>query len=244
MKTRKILCVIVVVVMMCSLVACNSNGDGGSSSVDGDNTATGEPTPSPDSPTPSASPTPSDSPTPSASPTPSDSPMPSDSPPLSGENGGGSGSGLAGTPEEIIAKLVEDIANTGAQMPMSMPPMAVAAEVSQNTIGLSEADFNKYVAAAAQSMAAIGTFAHQIIIIQGVDDKAAVQIKNLVSGSSGYDPKKWICVFPEKAIVVESGSYVLLVASYGEVADAAVEAFRKTAGNIGEVNTFWESAGE
>jgi hypothetical protein len=117
--------------------------------------------------------------------------------------------------------------------------MAVSAAESQNTIGLSESDFNKYVAAAAQSLAAIGTFAHQIIVIQGVDDKAAGQIKSLVSGDGGYDPKKWVCVYPEKAVAVESGSYVLLVAAKNDVADAAVEIFRETAGSIGEANVFW-----
>ena len=128
-------------------------------------------------------------------------------------------------------------------MPMSMPPAAVSAEESQNTIGLSEADFNKYVASAAHSLAAIGTFAHQIILIQGVDNKAAAQIKNLVSSDDGYNPKKWVCVYPDKGIVVDSGSYVLLVAASDEVADAAVEVFKNIAGSIGEVITFWNAAG-
>jgi hypothetical protein len=140
--------------------------------------------------------------------------------------------------------IIDELNNAGVQMPMCMPPMAVAAEVSQNMIGLSESDFNKYVAAAAQSMAAIGTFAHQMIIIQGVDDKAAAQIKNLVSGSGGYDPKKWVCVYPEKAIAVDSGSYVLLVAASAEVADASVGIFRNIAGSGGEANTFWDFAGD
>jgi hypothetical protein len=120
--------------------------------------------------------------------------------------------------------------------------MAVAADISENMIGLSEADFNKYAAAAAQSMAAIGTFAHQLIIIQGVDDKAAAQIKSLVSGDNGYNPKKWVCVFPQRAVAVDSGSYVLLVAASGEVADAAVEIFRNIAGSAGDVITFWDFA--
>ena len=163
-------------------------------------------------------------------------------PPAETGGGGGSSGGLSGSPVDILAKLVDDITNAGVHMPMSLPPSEVAPDLSQNTIGLSEADFGRLVVSAAYNMAAIGTFAHQMIMIQANDDKAAVDVKKLVSGDGGYDAAKWICVFPEKAIAVESGSYVLIVASYAEVADAAVEAFRAAAGSIGDVNTFYEFA--
>ena len=164
---------------------------------------------------------------------------PSVSPDNSGSDGGG-GTGLAGTPEEILVSLLESLADSGIETPMSMPPIPVTAEQSQNTIGLSEADFERYVASAAQSMAAIGTFAHQVIIIQGVDDNAAGQIKALVSGKDGYDSQKWICVFPEKTVAIDSGPYVLLVAAKRAVADAAVEFFKAAGGSVGEAVTFWE----
>ena len=159
------------------------------------------------------------------------------------DNGGGSDSNLTGTPEEILGKLIDDLMNSGVEMPMSVPPMEVAADMSQNTVGLSEADFDRYVADSSYTMAAIGTFAHQIIVIQAVDDGAAGEVKRIVAGDNGYDAKKWICVFPEKAVAVESGCYVLLIASSAEVVDAAVEAFRAAAGSIGDVNTFWEFVG-
>jgi len=144
---------------------------------------------------------------------------------------------------EILGKLVEELMGAGVNMPMSLPPTEVAADMSQNTIGLSEADFGRLVTSAAFNMAAIGTFAHQIIVIQAVDDRAALDVKRLVSGDNGYDAKKWICVYPDKAVAVEAGRYVLLVASYNEVVDAAVEYFRSAAGSIGEVNVFFEFAG-
>jgi len=158
-------------------------------------------------------------------------------------SGGGNNSNLTGTPEEILSKLVADIEAAGVDMPMSFPPSEVTLELSQNTIGLSEADFTKLVVSAAYNMAAIGTFAHQIIMIQATDANAALEVKKLVSGSNGYDPQKWICVFPEVAATVESGSYVLLIAARSEVVDAAITAFRSAAGNIGDVNRFWEHAG-
>ena len=142
----------------------------------------------------------------------------------------------------MLGKLVDDLGAAGVQMPMCMPPAAVTAEESQNTIGLSEADFNKYVAEAAQSFAAIGTFAHQIIMIKGVDESAAVQIKKLVSSDGGYDPKKWVCVYPEEAVAVDAGVYVLIAAAKRDVVDAAVDLFIGTAGSSGEAITFWNAS--
>ena len=158
-------------------------------------------------------------------------------------SGGGSSTNLTGTPGEILGKLVDDIAATGAFMPMSLPPSEVTPDLSHNTMGLSEADFNRLVASAYFNLAAIGTFAHQIIVVQANDARAATDIKNIVSGPNGYDPQKWVCVWPERVIAVESGEYVLIVASYNEVVDAAIEAFREAAGTIGTVNTFFEHAG-
>ena len=163
-----------------------------------------------------------------------------------GGNGGGGGSGnsnLTGTALEVLSKLDEDLQQTGIEMPMTLPPMEVSPEMSQNDIGLSTADFNRLVTSASSSLAAIGTFAHQIVIIQANNASAATEVKNLISGSGGYDSQKWICVWPEKVIVVESGPYVLLAAARADVVDAAVEAFRSEAGNIGTVVTFFEHEG-
>ena len=159
--------------------------------------------------------------------------------------GGGAGaveSNLTGSPEEVLNQLLEDIVNSGAEMPMALPPLAVDPEMSQNAIGLPTAVFGSLVADASYSLAAIGTFAHQIIVIQAVDAASAVQIKSLVSGDGGYDPMKWICVWPEKVATVDSGVYVLIVASYNNVVDAALAAFEAEAGNVGEVVTFWDFA--
>ena len=165
------------------------------------------------------------------------SPSPSNSP---DSGSGGAEAGLAGAPGDILAKLISDLQEAGAEMPMSMPPMAAPEGGRQNAIGISEEDYGRYVIDDAQSIAGIGTFAHQIIIYQGVDDSAAAQIKRIVSGENGYDPSKWICVFPEKVVAVDAGSYVLLIASYRAVVDMAVEIFEETAGGTGEAITFWD----
>ena len=157
--------------------------------------------------------------------------------------GGGSGTGLTGTPIEILGSLVDGLVNTGVEMPMSLPPTEVDIELSHNTVGLTEDEFGRLLVSAAFNIAAIGTFAHQIIIMQANDTRAASEVKNLVSGPNGYDSQKWICVWPERVIVVESGEYVLLVAARADVVDAAIDVFRDMAGTIGTVVTFFEHEG-
>jgi len=160
-----------------------------------------------------------------------------------GSGSGGVSTNLTGSALDVLAKLDEDLQQTGIQMPMTLPPTEVSPDMAQNDIGLSTADFDSLVTSAASSLAAIGTFAHQIAIIQANDANAATQIKGLISGAGGYDAQKWICVWPEKVIVVESGAYVLLAAAHADVVDAAVEAFRNEAGSIGTVVTFFEHDG-
>ena len=244
MKNKRFLCILLIIAIVFSVAACNAgsgtNNGPGSSAVPSSSPKP-EPSPSPSS-APSPSPPPSENPSSAPNPSPSAVPSPSQAPSPSSPSGGGD-SGLSGEPGEILKKLLDDLVAAGAQMPMAMPPMEVPAAESQYTIGLSEADFNKYVVAAAQSKAAIGSQAHEILLIQGADAKAAEQIKKLVSGNGGYDANKWICVHPEVAIVIDAGSYVLLVASSRETADLAVEVLKAAAGSIGSVDTFWNHAG-
>ena len=160
------------------------------------------------------------------------------------ESGNNSGShnqsNLAGSAEDILNQLIDAINNAGISMPMALPPLAVTGDLSQNAIGLSETDFDRLVASAYYSQAAIGTFAHQIIMIQAKDAASAAEIKNLVSGPNGYDATKWVCVMPQSAVAIDSGEYVMIVASRNEVVNAALEAFEAAAGTTGNAIQFFE----
>jgi len=162
-----------------------------------------------------------------------------------GNSGAGtSDTNLTGTAEDVLQLILDSIVEKGIETPMALPPLAPQPESAQHDIGLSEADFNRLVETASSSVAAIGTFAHQIVIIQAKNAAMAGEVKTLISGSGGYDAKKWICVFPDVAIVLESGSYVLLAASTNEIVAAAISAFETAAGNTGTVTTFWDFANE
>ena len=165
-----------------------------------------------------------------------------------GGSAGGKASNLQGSPADVLAKIIEDAAKS---LPADRPmPMCFDAEVngdtSQNALGLSSADFDKYVSSATVSTAAIATFAHQVCLIQAKDASSAAEVKKRIAGDGGFDSRKWICVFPEESSVIESGSYVLLAASRADVVEAVVAAFTEAAGTVGERETFFtsDSAGE
>ena len=166
-------------------------------------------------------------------------------PPDGGDNNPGTGTSdtnLSGTAEEVLQQLLDAIAAAGVETPMALPPLAPLPDMVQYDIGLSEADYNRLVETAASSVAAIGTFAHQIIIIQAKSPAMASEVKTLVSGDGGYDAQKLICVFPDIVITVESGNYVLIAASSNEIVGAALDAFKAAAGTVGTVVTFWDFA--
>jgi len=150
---------------------------------------------------------------------------------------------LTGTPEEILGELMDALKDTGIDMPMSLPPTEVAPDLSQYVIGLSEDTFNNYVESAYYSTAAIGTHAHELIVILAKDASFALDIKKIVSSDGGYDPMKLICAFPERTIVVDSGLYVMLASAKAPVVEAAIDIFTGMAGSTGEVITFFEHEG-
>jgi len=145
---------------------------------------------------------------------------------------------LTGAPEEIIAQLKE---SPGAELGMTLDS-EVTAENAQNALGLTEAQFTEYVESAYEAMAAINAIAQSNVLVKCKDIKNAAEVKRLIA--DGFNSQKWICVFPEKCAVVESGSYILLTVGAAETVDALVEAFKDlSGGNIGTPNVFYESDG-
>ena len=157
--------------------------------------------------------------------------------------GGSTSTKLSGSPEDILNRVLDEAKKSlpdDKPMPESRVT-EVTADTSQNAIGLSTDDFNKYVSSASIATALIGTFPHEIGVIQAKDAASAATIKKLISSDGGYNSLKWICVSPEESCVLESGSYVLLAASRADVVDAVVSAFTAAAGNVGERNVFFTS---
>jgi hypothetical protein len=105
-------------------------------------------------------------------------------------------------------------------------------------LGVAAEQFGSYATDASVATAAIGTFPHAVAIIKCKDAAAAGEVKKLVAG--GFDPEKWICVFPEQCFVVESGEYILLAATKNVSADALIAGFTElSGGSVGSVNVFY-----
>ena len=165
---------------------------------------------------------------------------------LAGCNGSDTGSGAGGgAGAEAKDTLTENAANTlagiivdvQADLPMMFED-AITAETAQGMLGLTPEQFEKYVSEAAASTAAISTFAIQISLVKCNDFTAATEVKSLIA--KGYDSGKWICVFPEQSMTVESGSYVLLAVGPADTVDAILKSFTDAAaGNVGSPDVFF-----
>jgi len=180
-----------------------------------------------------------------AGPTQPDKTDPPTDPGDAGEQGSSGGSGITHDEPagEILKEILDALNELDIDKPMSLPPAAVTGEDSGFIIGLPTAKFNDLVLSASQTTAAIGTFAHQIIIIKAKDDASANEIKNIVSGAGGYDSQKWVCVFPDRSIVAQSGRYLMVAAARNPVIDALQDIFKDIFGDVSDVVTFWEHEG-
>jgi|GEM_PF-4273268 len=158
---------------------------------------------------------------------------------------------LTGNPKEVLEKLVADtkekIEADGGFYYMTMTT-EITADTSVGFIGFSADNYNKYVTAAFSSKAAIGSQAHEIILIKCKDADSAKEVKSLIKRDpdpdqkdGGYASKKWICVSPEESAVVDSGDYVLIAASTVAIVDATIDVFKSEMGDVGEVDVFYES---
>jgi hypothetical protein len=175
------------------------------------------------------SPSPSPSPTPEAPPSasPSDTPPPDD------------------TPSEIDTKSLLEAIVAGAgdlladedKLGMTFTD-PVTADNSEGMLGLTAEEFGEYAVSAYASNAAIISIAHEAALIECVDDAAAKSVKALVA--KGFNSEKWICVFPDRSLVVDSGRYVLLAASSVKYCDAVVASFTSAMGGAaGQPDIFY-----
>ena len=141
---------------------------------------------------------------------------------------------LTGTPEEIYNQMYEK-----SKLELGMlDGCVISAEDALYTLGLSEEDFNTHVTEAYLSQPMMTSRAHMVSVIKAKDAESAKALKDLIAAS--FDPQRWVCVTPNQCVVVESGAYVLFIASSNENTEAFLDAFKEMAGsNIGEVNTFF-----
>ena len=145
---------------------------------------------------------------------------------------------LTGTPEEILAQLKEDPkVELGMTLDEAVKPDGGITN-PKNALGLTDEQFAQYVEAAFEAKAAIMTHAQSTSVIKCKSAADAAEVKKLIA--AGFDSNKWICVFPDQSVVVESGSYLLLAVGKVDATNALVEAFKSlSGGNIGTPDVFF-----
>jgi len=141
---------------------------------------------------------------------------------------------LSGTPEELLAQVKEvsraDLAmNIGSE---------VTAEDAQRVLGMTEAQFTDNVVSAYELVPILATVAQSNVMIKCKDAVSAVLVKRFIA--EGFDCDKLNGSVPDQAIVVESGSYVLLAVGTIEATGAFVEAFKRLSNDsYGEPDIFF-----
>lgn len=135
-------------------------------------------------------------------------------------------SGLAATVTNMVAKAKAEV-----NSPMTE---AIPAEVSSGFVGLETEEFNTYVEDSIVYESMMGVFPESICIIKINDTSKVAELKQKVFDTA--NTRKWICVSAEKAVVVESGNYIMLAMGTETICDDLVTAFgEEMGGNLGEV---------
>jgi hypothetical protein len=147
---------------------------------------------------------------------------------------------LSGSPAELMASVLsgaDALLDDESKLPMSFDS-AADSENCQGRLGLTPEQLAQYVEDGVVSTAAIGSQAHEVALVKCKDAASAAEVKKLIA--EGFDSGIWVCVFPERSFVVDSGSYVLLAATSAAAADALQQSFAALAGElVGEVKVFY-----
>jgi hypothetical protein len=146
---------------------------------------------------------------------------------------------ISGTPEELLPALVAEARATLPEYGLGDTfDEAVTADSAEFALGLTAAQFTANVDSAFQAKAMMMTTPQTAILVKAKDAAAAAEVARLIA--AGFDSTQWICVMPERSVVVTAGSWVLLAVGSVDSTNALVEAFGKLAeGSAGEPNTFY-----
>mgnify|MGYP001629118968 FL=1 len=164
----------------------------------------------------SAKPNNTNSPSPTPEATPTATPAPVDS--------------ITGSAADVLASILEKAGDSEVAT-MEVP---LDAENSLGMAGISAEQLESLVEDSVVSSAMMSSVAHIAVLVKCKDVESAETIK--LAMKDNFDVRRWVCVMPEKVFVVDSGTYVMLVASFEDYADALYNEFKAIAGeNIGEM---------
>ncbi len=142
---------------------------------------------------------------------------------------------FSGSAADVLAEILNSTEND-----IMVGDQEVNAENCEDLLGLTPEQYEQYVTDAAGSTAMINVHAHLVVLLKTKDFDSAAKVKSLIADN--FNPQRWVCVLPEKCFVVDSGSYVMFVASFKETADAFADSFNTLAKDTaGKVEVFYTS---
>jgi len=139
----------------------------------------------------------------------------------------------AGTTIELVQKI---IAETNG-----LPEVVIDAVTSENApamLGLLADDFASFIDNAAAATCESDEIAFQAAVVKCKDAGDAEMIDSLIR--EGFDPGKWVYVFPDRSLTVVSGPYVMLAVGSEAEADSIAATFKKISGGSPKITVFYE----
>jgi len=105
-------------------------------------------------------------------------------------------------------------------------------------LGLLKDDFATFILEAAAATCESDEIAFQAVLAQLREEGDAEMIAGLIQ--TGFDPGKWVYVFPDSSLTAVSGPYLLLAVGSGSETQALADAFKTVIGGSATITVFYE----
>ena len=123
-------------------------------------------------------------------------------------------------------------------LPIAVGTEVLTTDMCEYMVGLTADEFTANVAEGQVTMAMMSAQAHLVSFFKVKEGVNAEEFATLLS--TKFDPRRWVCVMPEKCFVIAAQDHVLLVASATSVADLYLNGFKTLAGEAaGAENVFF-----
>lgn len=127
------------------------------------------------------------------------------------------------TPSDEMQNLVDDLVEKSkVQFRMAAASKILLAN-APTFVGLSEDLFTKYVKDSVVYEPMISPATSSLCIVKVSDDANVTELKQEIIDNC--NPNKWICTGAEKCLVIDSGTYILLIMSSSDDCEAMKNAF-------------------
>jgi len=141
---------------------------------------------------------------------------------------------------ELLQNIIDE-ANTELENGEGLPEVnidAITAENSPAMLGMIADDFASFAQDGAAAVCESDMIAFQAAVVICRDVNDAAMIDKMIQ--EGFDPGKWVYVFPDRALTVVSGPFIMLAVGSEAEADALANAFNKAIGGSSGAAVFYE----